>query len=183
MIIDVRHNNGGNIDSWILTQLLRRPWAWFKPRADYQYPNMQYSFGGHLVILVDERSASDGEAVADGFRRLGLGVAIGTRTWGGEVWLTSSNRQVDGGVTRASEIGVYADGEWLIEGWGFVPDIEVDNPPHATYSGRDMQLEAAVEHLKALIAEDPRTWPEPPLYPLLIPGSGFPTPWRHNENR
>ncbi len=177
IIIDVRHNNGGNIDSWVLTQLLRRPWAWFKPRADYIYPNMQYSFGGHLVILVDERSASDGEAVADGFRRLGLGASIGVRTWGGEVWLSSSNRQVDGGITRASETGVFADGEWLIEGWGFVPDMEVDNPPHATYNGDDAQLEAAVQHLMSLIERDPRTWPEPPAYPELIPGYGFPTPW------
>lgn len=180
IIIDVRHNNGGNIDSWVLTQLMRRPWAWFKPRGEYTYPNMQFSFGGHLVILVDERSASDGEAVADGFRRLGLGATIGVRTWGGEVWLSGSNRQVDNGVTRASETGVFADGEWLIEGWGFVPDMEVDNPPHATYNGHDAQLEAAVVHLMQLIESDPRMWPEPPPYPELIPGYGFPTPWNRN---
>ncbi|MEQ9105644.1 MAG: S41 family peptidase [Rhodothermales bacterium] len=181
IIIDVRHNNGGNIDSWILTQLLRRPWAWFKPRADgVVSPNMQFSFGGHLVILVDERTASDGEAVADGFRRLGLGASIGMRTWGGEVWLSSSNRQVDGGITRASQMGVFAHDEWLIEGWGFDPDVEVDNPPHATWTGQDAQLEAAVQHLMRLIEEDPRPWPEPPPYPELIPGSGFPTPW-HNR--
>ena len=179
LIFDVRHNNGGNIDSWILSQLLRQTWAYFKSRTGIITPNMQYSFSGHLVILVDERSASDGEAVAEGFRRLGLGKAIGVRTWGGEVWLSSSNRQVDGGVTRASETGVYGlEREWLIEGWGFVPDIEVDNLPHATYNGHDAQLEAAVEHLKELIAEDPRLKPEPPPYPVLIPGYGFPTPWR-----
>lgn len=180
LIIDVRHNNGGNIDSWILSQLLRKAWAYFKPRTDYTTPNMQYSFNGHLVILVDERTASDGEAVADGFRRLGLGKAIGVRTWGGEVWLTGSNRQVDNGVARASEIGVFGpEGEWLIEGWGFVPDIEVDNLPHATFNGTDAQLDAAVSHLKELIANDPRLKPEPPPYPELIPGAGFPTPWRN----
>ncbi len=180
MIIDMRHNNGGNIDSWVLSQLLRRPWAYFKSREGDVSPNMQFSFGGHLVMLVDERSASDGEAVADGFRRLGLGKAIGMRTWGGEIWLSGGNRQVDGGVTRASETGVYGlDGTWLIEGWGFVPDIEVDNMPHATYNGKDAQLEAAVAYLKQLIAADPRTKPEPPPYPTLIPGYGFPTPWKN----
>ncbi|NQV73830.1 PD40 domain-containing protein [bacterium] len=181
MIIDVRHNRGGNIDSWVLSQLLRKGWAYFKGHGDLTPPNMQFSFNGHLVILVDERSASDGEAVADGFRRLGLGKAIGVRTWGGEVWLSGSNTQVDGGVTRASETGVFSpEGEWLIEGWGFVPDIEVDNLPHATYNGHDAQLEAAIKHLQQLIAEDPRLVPEPPPYPVLIPGSGFPTPWRSN---
>lgn len=86
--------------------------------------------------------------------------------------------QVDGGVTRASETGVYGlESEWLIEGWGFVPDIVVDNLPHETFAGRDAQLEAAVSHLQGLIANDPRLAPEPPPYPVLIPGSGFPTPW------
>ncbi|MEM6648101.1 MAG: hypothetical protein AAF730_17800, partial [Bacteroidota bacterium] len=92
-------------------------------------------------------------------------------------------RQVDGGIARASEIGVYGpEGEWLIEGWGFVPDQTVDNLPHATFNGQDAQLEAAIVHLQALIAEDPRVMPEPPAYPVLIPGSGFPTPW-HSQQR
>ncbi|MEM6648538.1 MAG: S41 family peptidase, partial [Bacteroidota bacterium] len=183
LIVDVRHNNGGNIDSWVLSQLLRRAWSYFQPRRGAPSGNMQYSYNGHLVVLVDERTASDGEAFADGFRRLGLGESIGMRTWGGEVWLTSSNRQVDGGIARASEIGVYGpEGEWLIEGWGFVPDQTVDNLPHATFNGQDAQLEAAIAHLQALIAEDPRVMPEPPAYPVLIPGSGFPTPW-HAQQR
>ncbi len=180
LIVDVRHNRGGNIDSWVLGQLLRRAWAYFMPRGGIPSANMQYSFSGHMVVLVDERTASDGEAFADGFRRLGLGRSIGVRTWGGEVWLTGSNRQVDGGVTRASEIGVYGlEREWLIEGWGFVPDIEVDNLPHATFNGHDAQLEAAVAHLESLIEDDPRTAPLPPPYPVLVPGSGFPTPWQN----
>ena len=182
LIIDMRHNTGGNIDSWILGQLLRRAWAYFKRRTGFPYTNMQYSFNGHLVVLVDERTASDGEAFADGFRRLGLGKSIGMRTWGGEVWLSSSNIQVDGGIARASETGVYGpEGEWLVEGWGYEPDIEVDNPPHHTYKGQDAQLEAAVEHLQSLIKEDPRVIPDPPPYPTLVPGSGFPTPWHHNK--
>lgn len=181
LIVDVRHNNGGNIDSWVLSQLLRRHWSYFKPRKGEIFPNMQYSFNGHLVVLVDERTASDGEAFADGFRRLGLGKAIGVRTWGGEVWLSSSNRQVDGGVARASELGVYGpERAWLIEGWGFVPDMEVDNLPHETFNGRDAQLEAAVQYLEDLIEEDPRLIPEPPPYPVLVPGSGFPTPWHED---
>ncbi len=178
LIVDVRHNNGGNIDSWVLSQLLRKTWSNLVSRAGDHFDNMQFSYNGHIVILVDERSASDGEAVADGFMRLGLGTSIGMRTWGGEVWLSGSNTQVDGGVARASEYGVYGqDRTWLIEGWGFVPEIEVDNLPHATFKGHDAQLEAAIAHLQKMIAQDPRVWPEPPPYPVLIPGSGFPTPW------
>jgi tricorn protease len=127
---------------------------------------MQYAFRGHIVILVDENTASDGEAFADGFKKLGLGTAIGKRTWGGEIWLSGANRLSDGGIARAPMMGVYdAEGNWLIEGHGFVPDIEVDNLPHATFNGDDAQLQAAIKHLKNLIVKDPRTVPSPPPYP------------------
>ncbi|MEM7350634.1 MAG: S41 family peptidase [Acidobacteriota bacterium] len=166
LIIDVRHNRGGNIDSWILGSLIRRPWMWWKPRHGRVYRNMQFAFAGHMVVLVNERTASDGEAFAEGFRRLGLGKVIGTRTWGGEIWLTSSNFLVDQGIATAAEFGVYGpEGEWLIEGHGVEPDIVVDNPPHATFDGEDAQLEAAIEYLQQRIRDDPPTIPQPPPYP------------------
>jgi len=165
LIIDVRHNNGGNIDSWILGKLLRQPWFFWQPRLGQPIWNMQYAFRGHIVVLCDERTASDGEAFAEGFRRLGLGKVIGTRTWGGEIWLSFDNALADKGIASAAEMGVYADGKWLIEGHGVDPDIVVDNPPHATFGGKDAQLEAAVAQLKRLIAEKPVTVPPPPAYP------------------
>jgi tricorn protease len=45
------------------------------------------------------------------------------------------------------------------------PDIVVDNLPHATFEGKDAQLEAAVAHLQKLIREKPVTVPGPPEYP------------------
>ena len=166
LIIDVRHNRGGNIESFILEKLLRKAWMYWKSRSGKPYWNMQYAFRGHIVILVDENTASDGEAFADGFKKLGLGTAIGMRTWGGEIWLSSSNRLTDNGLARAPMMGVYGDnGEWLIEGHGFVPDIEVDNLPHVTFNGKDAQLEAAIKYLKELIAKDPRKVPPVPAYP------------------
>ncbi len=166
LIIDVRHNNGGNIDSFILEKLLRKAWMYWSSRKGEPSWNMQYAFRGHLVVLVDQKTASDGEAFADGFRSLGLGKTIGMRTWGGEIWLSSNNRLVDNGWARAPQYGVYgADGEWRIEGHGFVPDIEVDNLPHATFNGEDSQLEAAIKHLQDIIEKDPRDVPPIPDYP------------------
>ena len=168
LILDVRHNSGGNIDSILLEKLLRRAWFYWKGRVEEPYWNMQYAFRGHMVVLCNERTASDGEAFAEGFRRLGLGQVIGTRTWGGEIWLSSANRLSDGGIARAPMCGVYGpEGEWLIEQHGVEPDIVVDNLPHATFEGRDAQLEAAVDHLLAAIESDPRAVPEPPPYPDL----------------
>jgi tricorn protease len=166
LIIDVRQNNGGNIDAFMLEKLLRKAWMYWKGRTGQETWNMHYAFRGHMVVLVDQRTASDGEAFAEGFRRLGLGVVIGMRTWGGEIWLGSQNRLTDGGLARAPMTGVYGpDGKWLIEQIGVIPDIEVDNLPHATFNGEDAQLETAITYLLQKIAEDPRAVPPAPPYP------------------
>ena len=166
LIIDVRYNFGGNIDSFILEKLLRKAWMYWAERNGKPTWNMQYAFRGHIVVLVNENTYSDGEAFADGFKKLGLGTTIGVRTWGGEIWLSSSNRLSDGGLARAPMMGVYGDnGEWLIEGHGFEPDIVLDNLPHATYNGKDAQLERAIEFLKEEIRKDPRDVPQPPPFP------------------
>jgi len=166
LIIDVRNNRGGNIDSWILGKLLRKAWFFWQPRVGNPTWNMQYAFRGHMVVLCNERTASDGEAFSEGFKRLGLGKVIGTRTWGGEIWLSARRWLVDSGMATAAELGVYGpEGQWLIEGHGVDPDIVVDNLPHTSFNGRDAQLEAAVKHLEELIRKDPRPLPARPVYP------------------
>ena len=167
LIIDVRDNRGGNIDSWILGRLLRKPWFYWNQRVG-QPPrwNMQYAFRGHIVVLVNERTASDGEAFAEGVKRLKLGKVIGTRTWGGEIWLTASNFLVDRGIATAAEFGVYGpEGAWLIEGHGVEPDLVVDNLPHATFGGKDAQLEAAIAYLQRQIKEKPVRPARVPKFP------------------
>ncbi len=167
LIVDVRHNRGGNIDSWILGRLLRKAWFYWSQRMGHAPSwNMQYAFRGHVAVLCDEYTASDGEAFAEGVKRLGIGRVIGTRTWGGEIWLSSSNRLVDRGIATAAEFGVYGpEGEWLIEGWGVEPDTVVDNLPHATFTGRDAQLEAAIAYLKQKIEREPVPDALPPPHP------------------
>jgi tricorn protease len=127
---------------------------------------MQFAFRGHMVVLVDQWTASDGEAFAEGFKRLGLGKVIGTRTWGGEIWLSASNVLVDNGIATAAEMGVYGpEGHWLIEGHGVDPDVVVDNLPRATFEGKDEQLDAAVRHLQVLLREEPVEDLTPPAFP------------------
>ena len=166
LIIDVRHNHGGNIDSWLLEKLLRQAWFYWQPRVGDSEWNMQYAFRGHMVVLCDQETASDGEAFTEGFHRFKLGKTIGVRTWGGEIWLSGNNFEADGGIATAAELGVYGpEGKWLIEGHGVEPDIVIDNLPHESFSGADAQLKAAVDLLKEEIRTDPRPVPAPPAYP------------------
>jgi len=166
LIVDVRHNRGGNIDSWILEKLMRKVWMYWKGRTGAPTWNMQYAFRGHIVVLCDAFTASDGEAFTEGFKRLHLGKVIGTRTWGGEIWLSFDNWLLDRGIASAAEYGVYGpERKWLVEGHGVDPDIIVDNTPHETFSGKDAQLEEAIKYLKEQIKEYPVVLPPPPQYP------------------
>ena len=166
LIIDLRNNGGGNTAVLMLEKLLRQTWGYYKDRTGDPYRSMRRSFNGHMVLLVNESCGSNGETFAEAFRRFGLGITIGKRTWGGQVWLNSRNKLSDKGVMSAPMHGFYApEGEWIIEGHGHVPDMEVDNLPHETYNGKDAQLEAAINYLQQKIAEDPRDIPPVPDYP------------------
>ena len=74
-------------------------------------------------------------------RRLGLGVVIGTRTWGGEIWGSGGSGLLDRGIASVPDTGVFStDGTWLSEGHGDEPDIVVDNQPGATWDGGDAHV-------------------------------------------
>jgi len=170
LIVDVRHNRGGSIDSWLLDILQRRAWSYWQGRATDIHSgglgwDEQFAFRGHLVVLIDEHTSSDGEGFARGVSELKLGQVIGRRTWGGGIWLSSDNRLVDGGIATAPEVGTYNDkfGWGLgIEQMGVEPDLEVDNNPRTTYDGKDEQLEAAINYLSDWIAREPIVDPQKP---------------------
>ena len=92
----------------------------------------------------------DGEAFSQGIRTLGLGQIVGTRTWGGGIWLSSDNVLVDGGLASAPELGTYNDefGWGLgIENLGVEPDVVVDNDPRKSFDNHDQQLETGIQEL------------------------------------
>jgi len=170
-ILDVRHNRGGNIDSWVLDVLQRKPWMYWQSR-DFDPTNgglgwdEHYAFRGHVVVLLDEKTSSDGEGVSRGISELGLGRLIGTRTWGGGIWLASDNHLVDGGIATAPEIGTYNSNFGFglgIEQMGVDPDIVIDNDPHETFTGTDRQLERAISELKKWLEEEPVVLPKAPV--------------------
>ena len=168
LIIDVRRNNGGNIDSWIIEKLLRKAWAYWAPPGVQPSSNMQNTFRGHLVVLVDELTYSDGETFAAGIKALKLAPLVGKRTAGAGVWLSDNTRLSDNGMARVAENGQFGpDGQWLIEGVGVVPDVEVENPPHATFNGADRQLEVALDMLAKKLREEPLRQFQPQAIPAL----------------
>ncbi len=175
LIIDVRNNSGGNIDSILIGMLMRRPWAfWGAPDGTgTKTTNMQNAYRGHIAVLIDERTYSDGETFAGGVKSLGIGPLVGTRTAGAGIWLSDRNRVTDNGGVRIAEYAQYdINGNWIVEGYGVGPDYEVENEPYAAYQGRDAQLEAAIGLLAQRIADEPVPELTPrPLSPLGTPGA------------
>jgi hypothetical protein len=156
LIIDVRHNHGGNIDSWLLSDLLRKAWFYWQPRVGNPSWNMQYAFRGHIVVLCDQETASDGEAFTEGFKHFEMGKVIGTRTWGGEIWLSGSNTQADNGVATAAETGVYSNRRQVADRRPRRRSGHHCRQPAARdFSGDDAQLQAAIDLLKQEIKDDP----------------------------
>jgi len=173
LIIDVRGNSGGNIDSLVIGMLMRKAWAfWANANGTGQATtNMQNAYRGHVAVLIDERTYSDGETFAAGIKALGLAPLVGTRTAGAGVWLSDRPVLTDDGIARTAENPQYAiDGRWIVEGYGVAPDVEVENPPHAAFAGKDAQLETAVTLLEKTIASEPVM----PLKPLPLPPLGTP---------
>jgi tricorn protease len=94
------------------------------------------------------------------FRAAGLGQLIGKRSWGGVVGITDHGQLIDGGHVNVPEFGFTdAKGNWIVEGHGVDPDIEVDNDPASVIQGKDPQLERAVSELMQKLKDHPPTLP------------------------
>jgi tricorn protease len=57
-------------------------------------------------------------------------------------------------------------GEWVIEGYGVDPDIEVENDPKSVIQGRDPQLERAVVEVMNQLKTKSGKLPERPAAPV-----------------
>ena len=149
LIIDERFNGGGGIDQELL-ELLNQRVAYQKTRGrdsvDLVRPGRTYM--GPMVVLQNERSASDAEMFPDGFRRLGLGKIVGMPTYGAVIG-TGSFTLLDGSAIRTPGAGVYTATGENMENYGVPPDVLVDNTPADFLSGHDRQIEKALEVLKA----------------------------------
>ena len=167
LIIDDRYNGGGNVSEMVVNRLSRElMMCTFGRTSGYDpYPNAL--FHGHLVCLLNETSASDGDIFPAMFRRAGLGKLVGKRSWGGIIGITDRGMLMDGGTVNVPEFGNTEPGpEWTIEGYGVAPDIEVDNDLASILRGADLQLERGVRELMQAIADDPRPLPTAPPAPV-----------------
>jgi tricorn protease len=149
LVIDQRFNGGGGIDQELLEVLNQRVrYQTWRRRGSVEVSRPVQAFFGPMVVLQNERSASNAEMFPDGFRKLGLGQVIGVPTMGAVIG-TGSYRLMDGSSLRTPQVGVYTASGRNMENYGVPPDIHIDNTPDDFLAGRDAQLEKAVAVLRA----------------------------------
>lgn len=166
MIMDVRYNGGGFVAKMILSHLDRKLFTVGRPRHGATYRGPSTAFYGHMAAVCNGETGSDGETFTEGFKRLGLGPVIGTRTWGGWVGIRGDKPLIDRGIITQPEFtGWGLDGEYLIEGWGTDPDMVVEEDPAAILRGEDPQLDATIEYLLKKMKDEPVVLPAPPEPP------------------
>lgn len=156
LVIDQRFNGGGGIDQELLAILAGRQYQYTIGRdAGFQQPRPQ-NFYGPMVVMQNERSASDAEMFPAGFKALGLGKIIGVPTMGAVIG-TGSYTLLDGSTIRTPGSGVWTVTGQNMENFGVPPDVLIDNTPGDFVKGRDMQIEKAVDVLKADLGRNKTT--------------------------
>ena len=167
LVVDCRGNGGGNVSPMIIERLRREPVMWNIARNGVVNVNPDGQVLGPKVLLIDQFSASDGDIVGYRFRKSHLGPIIGQRSWGGVVGIRGTLPLLDGGFLNRPEFSRFdlEAREWIMEGKGVEPDIEVDNDPSHEFSGVDDQLNRAITEIQTLMAKNPVKIPEPPPYP------------------
>ncbi len=168
LVVDVRSNGGGNVSQMLIERLRRELLATgFARTNDTPTTYPAATFYGHLVCLLNETSASDGDIFPAMFREARLGPLIGKRSWGGVVGITNRGNLIDGGQINVPEFGFASKaGAWIIEGYGVDPDIVVENDPKSLLEGRDSQLERGVEEVMKRIQQSPKRLPARPPDPV-----------------
>ena len=167
LVVDCRGNGGGNVSPMIIERLRREPAMWTVARNGAVNVDPSGQVLGPKVLLIDQHSASDGDIVGYRFRKHRLGPIIGQRSWGGVVGIRGSLPLLDGGILNRPEFSRFdlEAKEWIMEGTGVEPDIEVDNDPTRELSGTDDQLNRAIAELKKAMEAKPVRIPQPPAYP------------------
>ncbi len=147
LLFDIRFNRGGNVHNDVLQFLSQRPYLAWKYRGGEMAPQPNFAPAAKpMVLTINERSLSDAEMTAEGFRQLELGKIIGVETYRWIIF-TSGKSFVDGSFCRLPSWGCYTlDGENL-EFTGVAPDIVVPETFHDRLHNRKPQLDSAIDEL------------------------------------
>ena len=158
VVVDVRNNNGGFVNGYVLDVFSRRNYLTMTPRDFSAQPSRQAlgqrALGAPTVLLTNESSLSDAEDFTEGYRALGIGKVVGVPTAGWIIY-TANVPLIDGSVVRLPSIRVLDHAGKDMEMHPRPVDVMVERPLGESLLGKDAQLEAAVAVLLESLPKAP----------------------------
>jgi tricorn protease len=154
VVFDVRNNNGGFVNGYALDILARKPYVDMVRRGVPTAPGRpvlgQRALEKPTILLTSQATLSDGENFTEGYRTMKLGTVVGEPTAMWDVF-TGGGTMVDGTNVRLPFMRNAQLDNAALERASRQVDIRVDRPMGESYTGRDSQLERAVQELLSQI--------------------------------
>ncbi len=151
VVVDVRNNNGGFINPYVIDILSRRAYLNFKERGFWTVPARtalgQRALERPTILITNQHSLSDAEDFTEGYRALKLGKVVGEPTAGWIIFTWNANL-FDGTTLRLPRQMVTGIGDGKnMELNPRAVDILVTRPIGESLSKKDSQLDAAIREL------------------------------------
>jgi C-terminal processing protease CtpA/Prc len=160
VVVDVRNNNGGFVNVYAIDVLARRGYFNMLQRG---FPSVssrtllgQRALELPTILVTNQHSLSDAEDFTEGYRTLKLGKVVGEPTAGWIIY-TGGITLIDGSVLRMPSVKIFASDGTPMEMHPRPVDVAVERPVGESYSGKDVQLDAAVAELLKQLGAATRT--------------------------
>jgi Tol biopolymer transport system component/C-terminal processing protease CtpA/Prc len=160
VVVDVRNNNGGFVNVYAIDVFARRGYFNMLSRG---YPSVssrtllgQRALELPTILVTNQHSLSDAEDFTEGYRALKLGKVVGEPTAGWIIY-TGGITLIDGSVLRMPGTKIFASDGTPMEMHPRPVDVAVTRPVGESYTGKDVQLDAAVAELLKQLGAATRT--------------------------
>jgi C-terminal processing protease CtpA/Prc len=150
VVIDIRNNNGGFVNVYAIDVFARRGYFNMLPRG-FPSVSSRTSLGQRAlelptILVTNQHSLSDAEDFTEGYRTLKLGKVVGEPTAGWIIY-TGGITLIDGSILRMPATKILASDGTPMEMHPRPVDVAVTRPVGESYTGRDVQLDTAVNEL------------------------------------
>ena len=150
VIIDIRNNNGGFINPYVIDVLARRGYLTMHERGRWDVPARsalgQRALERPTVLVTNQHSLSDAEDFTEGYRALKLGKVVGEPTAGWIIFTWNTNL-FDGTTFRLPRQKIIGSDGKSMEMNPRPVDVPVTRPIGESLTGEDSQLKRAVQTL------------------------------------
>lgn len=154
VIVDIRNNNGGFINPYVIDVFARRGYLNMTERGGWTVPARsalgQRALERPTILVTNQHSLSDAEDLTEGYRSLKLGKVVGEPTAGWIIFTWTLNL-FDGTGFRLPRQGITGNDGKNMELNPRPVDLLVTRPVGETLRNQDSQLDAAARELQTQI--------------------------------